>query len=92
MQLRNEIKELPVALTVDDFEQAIRLYRDGLGLAVVQAWATPEGRGMILAAGRAMLELIDGVSSIRISKGARPCGTSFSARVDYASRNSVLEP
>ncbi len=59
MQLHNEIKELRVALTVDDFEQAIRLYRDGLGLALVQEWATPEGRGMILAAGRATLELID---------------------------------
>jgi catechol 2,3-dioxygenase-like lactoylglutathione lyase family enzyme len=59
MQSPNQISELRVALTIDDFEQAIRLYRDGLGLPPVQEWLTPEGRGMVLAAGRATLELID---------------------------------
>jgi NAD(P)-dependent dehydrogenase (short-subunit alcohol dehydrogenase family) len=55
----NGVQELRVALTADDFEQAIQTYRDGLGLVVRQTWATPEGRGIILEAGRATLELID---------------------------------
>jgi catechol 2,3-dioxygenase-like lactoylglutathione lyase family enzyme len=55
----NGIRELRVALTVDDFDEAVRLYRDGLGLATVKAWDEPTGRGMILAAGQATLELID---------------------------------
>jgi NAD(P)-dependent dehydrogenase (short-subunit alcohol dehydrogenase family)/catechol 2,3-dioxygenase-like lactoylglutathione lyase family enzyme len=52
-------RELRVALTVDDFEGAVRSYRDGLGLAERLSWATSSGRGVILSAGRATLELID---------------------------------
>jgi NAD(P)-dependent dehydrogenase (short-subunit alcohol dehydrogenase family)/catechol 2,3-dioxygenase-like lactoylglutathione lyase family enzyme len=52
-------RELRVALTVDDFERALRLYRDGFGLDVVKEWDTPEGRGVVLAAGRGTVELLD---------------------------------
>ncbi|HSK16806.1 MAG TPA: deaminase [Gaiellaceae bacterium] len=52
------VRELRVALTVEDYEQAIAFYRDALGLPVVFAWHEPEGRGAILAAGHATLELI----------------------------------
>lgn len=55
----NPVRELRVALTVADFEQALHFYRDGLGLESIQEWNTPSGRGVILAAGRATLELID---------------------------------
>jgi NAD(P)-dependent dehydrogenase (short-subunit alcohol dehydrogenase family)/catechol 2,3-dioxygenase-like lactoylglutathione lyase family enzyme len=53
------VRELRVALTVGDFEGAVRAYRDGLGLAEGLSWATPSGRGVILSAGCATLELID---------------------------------
>jgi catechol 2,3-dioxygenase-like lactoylglutathione lyase family enzyme len=53
------VRELRVALTVADFDQAIRFYRDGLGLEVLEAWDRPEGRGVVLGAGRATLEVID---------------------------------
>jgi catechol 2,3-dioxygenase-like lactoylglutathione lyase family enzyme len=53
------VRELRVSLTVDQLDQAIHLYRDGLGLPVVLAWESPEGRGVILGAGRATLELVD---------------------------------
>lgn len=59
MAASNAIRELRVALTVEDFDEAVRLYRDGLGLSVVKAWDEPTGRGVILAAGQATLELID---------------------------------
>jgi len=53
------IRELRVALTVDDFERALRLYRDGFGLEVAKAWDSPEGRGVVLTAGRGTIELLD---------------------------------
>src|SRR5258708_13640174 len=53
------VRELRVALTVDDFERAVALYRDGFGLETVKAWDSPEGRGIVLAAGRGTVELLD---------------------------------
>jgi tRNA(Arg) A34 adenosine deaminase TadA/catechol 2,3-dioxygenase-like lactoylglutathione lyase family enzyme len=54
------VSELRLAVTVDDYDGAIAFYRDRFGLPEVEAWATPEGRGAVLEAGRATLELIDG--------------------------------
>jgi catechol 2,3-dioxygenase-like lactoylglutathione lyase family enzyme len=53
------VHELRVAVTVDDFDEAVGFYRDALGLPVVQAWDDGHGRaGAILDAGRATLELL----------------------------------
>ena len=71
------VGELRVALTVDDFERAVRLYRDGLGLAVRYAWEAPTGRGVILEAGRATLELVDRAQAEyidRVEAGERVAG------------------
>jgi lactoylglutathione lyase len=48
------VRELRVALTVDDYEQALAFYRDALGLRVVDDW----GNGAVLDAGRATLEVL----------------------------------
>ena len=53
------IGEVRVALTVGGYEQAVALYRDTLGLAVAEEWRTPQGRGMVLTAGPATIELLD---------------------------------
>lgn len=53
------VRELRVALTVDDFARAVALYRDGLSLPIVSEWGDDKGRGIVLAAGRATLELLD---------------------------------
>jgi NAD(P)-dependent dehydrogenase (short-subunit alcohol dehydrogenase family) len=53
------VQELRVAITVDDLDQAVKLYHDGLGLPVAEEWSSPEGRGLLLEAGRATLELLD---------------------------------
>jgi lactoylglutathione lyase len=53
------IQELRVALTVDDYDRAVAFYRDALGLTEVESWDRPNGRGTILDAGRATLELFD---------------------------------
>ena len=52
------ISEFRVALTVDEFEQAVAFYRDGLGLVADQLW-TNNGRGQMFLAGRASLEIFD---------------------------------
>jgi methylmalonyl-CoA/ethylmalonyl-CoA epimerase len=54
-----EVTELRVALTVPDFEQALALYRDALGLEQIADWSSDGGRVVVLDAGRATLELFD---------------------------------
>jgi catechol 2,3-dioxygenase-like lactoylglutathione lyase family enzyme len=53
------VSELRLALMVDDFDAAVAFYRDGLGMPQLEAWEAPEGRVVILGAGRATLELLD---------------------------------
>jgi lactoylglutathione lyase len=54
MSSGSPVHELRVALTVDDYEQALSFYRDALGLPVVDDW----GDGAVLDAGRATLEVL----------------------------------
>lgn len=53
------VKELRIALTVDDFDKAVRFYQDTLGLQLVNSWNNPDGRGVILSVQSATLELFD---------------------------------
>jgi lactoylglutathione lyase len=55
----NPIQEFRIALTVDDFDQAVRFYRDVLGLELRQSWSDADGRGVILELPRATLEVLD---------------------------------
>jgi lactoylglutathione lyase len=52
------VHELRVALTVDDFDDALRFYRDVLGLPAEAIWENEGGRGMLFEAGRATLEIL----------------------------------
>jgi lactoylglutathione lyase len=73
----DSVRELRVALTVDDYDAALAFYRDGLGLPVIESWARPDGSGAILAAGRATLELLsrDQAESIdEVEVGRRVAG------------------
>ncbi len=54
-----DVTELRVALTVADFDGALRFYRDALGLEQVADWTSETGRVILLEAGRATLELLD---------------------------------
>jgi methylmalonyl-CoA/ethylmalonyl-CoA epimerase len=54
-----DVKEFRITLTVDDFDAAVRLYRDALGLPEVADWSSDQGRVLLLDAGRATLELFD---------------------------------
>jgi lactoylglutathione lyase len=54
-----EVKQLRLVVTAPDYEQALRFYRDVLGLPERAAYTSPGGRVTILEAGRATLELAD---------------------------------
>jgi lactoylglutathione lyase len=53
------VRELRLVVTAEDYDEALRFYRDVLGLEVREAYHSPDGRVTILEAGRATLELAD---------------------------------
>lgn len=62
------MSELRLVLTVDDFDAALALFRDALGLQEVEAWESQGGRIALLGAGRATLELVDAVQAAAIDE------------------------
>jgi lactoylglutathione lyase len=58
MSSESPVHELRAALTVGDYQEALRFYRDALGLPVVEEWEEPTGSGAVLDAGRATLEVL----------------------------------
>ena len=59
MNDRSDVTELRLVVTAADYDQALRFYRDVLGLRERAAYSSPGGRVTILEAGRATLELAD---------------------------------
>lgn len=53
------VRELRLVVTADDYDEALRFYRDVLGLPERAVFSSPDGRVTILEAGRATLELTD---------------------------------
>jgi lactoylglutathione lyase len=54
------IRQLRLVVTVEDYDQAVAFYRDVLEMRVLDIWSSPEGgRGALLEAGRATLEITD---------------------------------
>ena len=80
------VTELRVALTVEDFDRAVAFYRDALGLEQIADWSSAAGRVVVLEAGRATLELFDNAqaeSVDAIEAGRRVSGTvRFALRVE----------
>jgi lactoylglutathione lyase len=71
------VRELRLVVTAPDYEEAVRFYRDVLGLPEREAYATPDGRVTILEAGRATLELADPAQAEfidRVEVGSRVAG------------------
>lgn len=83
---RPVVHELRIAMTVAAYEEAVAFYRDALGLVEIESWDRPDGRGTILDAGRATLELFDprmADSLDAIEVGRRVSGTiRFALEVD----------
>jgi len=72
------VTELRVALTVNDFDQALAFSRDALGLGQIADWSSAAGRVVALDAGRATLELFDSAQAETVDEieaGRRVSGT-----------------
>jgi len=63
-----DVQELRLVLTVPDFDAALRLYRDALGLDVEAVWSSDGGHVVLLSAGRATLELVDEAHAAEIDR------------------------
>ncbi len=62
------VRELRLVLTVDDFDAAVELYRDMLGLKQREMWEAEDSRGVLLEAGAATLELVDEGQAAKIDE------------------------
>jgi lactoylglutathione lyase len=56
---RGRVSELRLVVTADDYESALRFYRDVLGLHEQESYVSNGGHVTILEAGRATLEIND---------------------------------
>jgi catechol 2,3-dioxygenase-like lactoylglutathione lyase family enzyme len=73
----SDVNELRLVLTVPDFDAALNLYRDALGLDLEAVWESEGGRVVLLSAGRGTLELVDEAHAAeidRIEVGRRVAG------------------
>jgi lactoylglutathione lyase len=71
------VGQMRLVVTADDYDAALRFYRDVLGLAELGAFAAEGGRVTILDAGRATLELTDPAHAAyidRVEVGERVAG------------------
>jgi catechol 2,3-dioxygenase-like lactoylglutathione lyase family enzyme len=62
------VKQLRVVVTADDYDEAVRFYRDVLGMPEEGAFAAEDGHVTILDAGRATLEIADPVHAAYIDR------------------------
>ncbi len=59
MSEQSGVRQLRLVVTADDYDEALRFYRDILGMTEQEAYSTPDGRVCILDGGRATLELTE---------------------------------
>jgi methylmalonyl-CoA/ethylmalonyl-CoA epimerase len=78
------VSEFRITLTVDDFDAAVRLYRDALGLPQLEDWSSDQGRVLLLDAGRATLELFDQAQAAMVDD--LEVGERVSGKVRFALR------
>jgi methylmalonyl-CoA/ethylmalonyl-CoA epimerase len=83
------VKELRIALTVANYDEALAFYRDALGLRLIDEWKTETSNGALLEAGRATLEIFDEGQAAMVDEvevGRRVAGTvRFALKVEDAS-------
>jgi lactoylglutathione lyase len=71
------VHELRLVVTADDWERAIRFFRDELGLPQASDFSSADGRVILLEAGRATIEIVDAAQAAfidRVEVGRRVAG------------------
>jgi catechol 2,3-dioxygenase-like lactoylglutathione lyase family enzyme len=66
--------ELRLVLTVEDFDAAVAVYRDALGMPELDVYESKGARIALLDAGRATLEVIEAAAIDQIEVGRRVAG------------------
>jgi catechol 2,3-dioxygenase-like lactoylglutathione lyase family enzyme len=61
-----DVQELRLVLTVSDFDAAVALYRDALGLEQLEDWSEGDAQIVLLDAGRATLEVVNDAQAAKI--------------------------
>jgi lactoylglutathione lyase len=59
MSEQSSVRQLRLVVTAEDYDEALRFYRDVLGMTEQEAYSSPDGRVSILDGGRATLELTE---------------------------------
>ena len=75
--MSDAVRAMRLVVTAEDYDEALRFYRDVLGLPELAAFAAEGGRVTILDAGRATLELTDPIHAAyidRVEVGRRVAG------------------
>jgi predicted enzyme related to lactoylglutathione lyase len=62
------VREMRLVVTATDYAEAVRFYRDVLGLQERASFSSPDGQVVILQAGRATLEIADPAQAEFIDK------------------------
>ena len=58
------VRQLRLVVTAEGYDEAVRFYRDVLGMGELAVWSSPDGgRVVLLDAGRATLEISDAKNS-----------------------------
>ena len=77
MAAESPVREMRLVVTAPDFAEAVRFYRDVLGLPERASYSSPDGQVVILEAGRATLEIADPAQAEfidRVEVGRRVAG------------------
>jgi catechol 2,3-dioxygenase-like lactoylglutathione lyase family enzyme len=83
---QRKFHELRICFAVDDLEEVKRLYRDGLGLPVVDEWTHPSGeKGVLFAVCPTSLEFFDRAQAALMDKSevGRPVSGPVALRVEF---------
>jgi catechol 2,3-dioxygenase-like lactoylglutathione lyase family enzyme len=91
-----DVVEMRLVLTVPDFDAAVALYRDALGLTQLADWSSGDGRVLLLLAGRATVELSDerhaeAIDRIEVGRRVAPRMRLAFQVADSATKGKVLQ-
>jgi lactoylglutathione lyase len=87
------VRELRLVVTVENHEQALRFYRDVLGLPELADFSSPDGNVRLLDAGHATVEIVDQRQAEfidRVEVGERVAGhIRVALEVDHAAEDTA---
>jgi lactoylglutathione lyase len=90
--LQPPVRQLRLVVRVDDLDEAVRFFRDALGLVEEDRFGESEAAGVILSCGRATLELsnsaqVDLIDSIEVG---RPVSPKYRVAFEVSSDDALL--